>query len=76
MFRTIQTYLDRVADIVRRGQAQGRIRKSLDPGTLSVMFLGLIQPTAILWHMSEGEFDVTQHSERAWRVFADTIRER
>ncbi len=75
MFRTIQAYLDQVAEIVRRGQAQGRVRKDLDPGTVAVMFLGLIQPAAILWHMSDGEFDVKQHSERAWKVFADAIRE-
>lgn len=76
IFRTIQIYLACVADIVRRGQAEGRIRKDLDPDTVSVMFLGLIQPAAILWHMSEGEFDVLQHSERAWTIFADTLRER
>jgi TetR/AcrR family transcriptional regulator, fatty acid metabolism regulator protein len=74
MFRTIQTYLDRVADIVRDGQAKGLVRKDLDPGTVAVMFLGLIQPAAVLWQMSEGEFDVTAHAERAWKVFVEAIR--
>lgn len=74
MFRTIQAYLSNVADIVRRGQAEGRMRKDLDPPTVAVMFLGLIQPAAILCHMSEGEFDITQHSERAWKIFAEAIR--
>lgn len=74
MFRTIQTYLSQVADIVRRGQAEGRMRKDVDPGTVAVLFLGLIQPAAILCHMSDGEFDITQHSERAWKIFAGAIR--
>jgi AcrR family transcriptional regulator len=76
MFRTIQAYLDRVADIVRKGQAAGRIRKDLDPSTVAVAFLGLIQPAAILSHMSDGEFDVVDHSERAWDMFVEAIRER
>lgn len=74
MLRTIQAYLTHVADIVRRGQAEGRMRKDLDPQTVAVMFLGLIQPAAILCHMSDGEFDITQHSERAWTIFAAAIR--
>lgn len=74
MFRTVQTYLSQIADIVRRGQAEGHMRKDLDPGTVAVMFLGLIQPAAILCHMSDGEFDITQHSERAWKIFAGAIR--
>ncbi len=75
MFRTIQAYLEEVAAIVRRGQADGRIKKDVDPATVAVMFLGLIQPAAILWHMSAGEFDVTQHAERAWTIFVAGIRE-
>ena len=76
MFRTIQAYLDRVADIIRTGQADGGIRKDLDPSTIAVMFLGLIQPAAILSHMSEGQFDVTGHTERAWKIFVEAIRAR
>ena len=76
MFRTIQAYLDKVADIVRKGQTDGRIRKDLDAGTVAVMFLGLIQPAAILSHMSGGEFDVAGHTARAWEIFVDAIGER
>jgi AcrR family transcriptional regulator len=76
MFRTIQAYLDKVADIVRKGQVEDRIRKDLDASTVAVMFLGLIQPAAILSHMSEGQFDVTSHTERAWEIFVEAIRAR
>jgi hypothetical protein len=76
MFRTIQTYLSNIADIIRQGQAGGCIRKDLDAPTLAVMFLGLIQPAAILSHMSGGEFDAGRHAEHAWQIFADAIRVR
>ncbi len=75
MFKTIQTYLHHVAGIVRDGQRGGGIRKGLDPATVSVMFLGLIQPAAILWHMSGGAFDVTRHTTKAWQIFRRTIAE-
>jgi len=41
---------------------------------LSVMFLGLVQPAAILWHVSDGGFDVTRQADRAWRVFREVIQ--
>jgi AcrR family transcriptional regulator len=74
VFQTMQAYLDRVGEIVAKGQAAGAIRSDLDPGTAAVMFLGLIQPAAILWHVSDGEFDVTRHADRAWKVFVGAIR--
>jgi len=73
MYKAIAGYLDQVADIVRAGQAGGAIRPDLDPSTVAVMFLGLIQPAAILWHMSDGRFDVTRHTEKAWKVFRGAI---
>lgn len=73
MFATIQGYLDEIGVIITEGQRDGAIRADLDPGTLSVMFLGLIQPAAILWHMSAGRFEVTRHTAEAWRVFRSLI---
>jgi hypothetical protein len=72
----IQDYLEQIGAIVERGQATGVIRADLEPGTAAVMFLGLVQPAAILWQMSEGHFDMTGHAERAWRVFAQALRAR
>lgn len=72
--RIIMNYLGEVANIIRKGQEIGVVRTELDPDTLSVMFLGLLQPTAILWHLSDGEFNAAGQVERAWRVFADAIR--
>jgi hypothetical protein len=76
MFRTIQAYLEQVGDIVREGQAAGTVRPDIEPATVAVMFLGLVQPAAILWHISGGTFDVMAHAEGAWRVFAEMLRTR
>jgi hypothetical protein len=69
-----QDYLGQVAEIIREGQRAGHLRADLAPDTLSVMFLGLVQPAAILWLMSAGEFDIAGHAERAWLIFSEMIR--
>jgi AcrR family transcriptional regulator len=74
MFAGIRTYLDEVAGIVHQGQTDGQIRPDVDPQTIATLFLGLIQPGAILWHMSNGAFDVTRHAERGWRLLSETLR--
>lgn len=70
---TVQTYLGAVAEIVRQGQKEGVCRRDLEAGSVSLAFLGMIQPAAILWHLSEGSFDLTGHAERAWRIFLGGI---
>jgi AcrR family transcriptional regulator len=72
--RIFQEYLGEVADIIREGQRAGRLRAGLSPDTLSVMFLGLVQPAAILCVMNGGKFDVTGHAERAWQIFSEMIQ--
>jgi AcrR family transcriptional regulator len=70
---TIQAYLSGVADIVRNGQFSRRIKPELNSDTVALMFLGLVQPTAILWHLSDGAFDAAKHVERAWPIFREAI---
>jgi AcrR family transcriptional regulator len=70
----IHAYLSEVADIVRNGQVKRQIKPELNPDTVALMFLGLVQPTAILWHLSDGEFDAAKHVERAWPIFREAIR--
>jgi hypothetical protein len=63
-----------VAEIVSDGQRDGQIRPNVDPDTVAVMFLGLIQPAAILWHLSNGGFDVTRQAEKAWDVLSYALK--
>src|SRR5574340_137936 len=66
-------YLGRIAELVRDGQRQGLIRRNLDPQTVSLMFFGMIVPAGRLWHLTEGGFDVTRHTQRAWQLFHRAI---
>jgi hypothetical protein len=52
----------------------GRTRKWIDPKGHACrkyrrFFLGMIQPAAIIWNLSDGEFDLVQHSKNAWNCF-------
>lgn len=73
VYGIVSDYLSRVEEIIRQGQGAGRIDPEIDPKVVSVMFLGLVQPTALLWHISCGRFDVTKQAEKAWRLFSRTI---
>ena len=76
LYGIIQGYLKRIADIVKEGQETGQIQSDIAPEKVAVMFLGMIQPGAILWHLSDGEFDVTKQAETAWEVFSAALRTR
>jgi AcrR family transcriptional regulator len=70
VYRIISSYLNEVAILVREVQASGRAQPDVSPDAAAVMFLGLIQPAAILWLMSDGKFDIDQHAEHAWQLFS------
>lgn len=69
-----QNYLVEIAVIFRDGQEQGLIQGKPSPETLSIMWLGLVQSPAILWLLGHGKFDLKQHCERAWQLFAAAIQ--
>ncbi|RZB31174.1 MAG: hypothetical protein SRB2_04699 [Desulfobacteraceae bacterium Eth-SRB2] len=71
--RKIGRYLIKISEIIQQGQHENHIRKDVDPETISVMFLGIIHPAAILWHISDEAFDVAKHAEKAWRIFKESL---
>ncbi len=73
VYRVIRRYLGQVEGMIRRGQETGAVQPHLDPEATSVLFLGLIQPPAILWTLSDGRFDVTRQVERGWRLFEKAV---
>jgi copper-containing nitrite reductase len=74
--RIIRGFLERVEDLMRQGQQAGRIRLDVKPDTLALVFLGLIQLTAFLWHISGGALDVAAHADQARQVFSEAIAAR
>jgi AcrR family transcriptional regulator len=69
VLQVFNAYLDAIGGIIRQGQSQGSIRQECDPQTLAMMLFGIIVPAGILWHLTEGGFDVTRHAQRAWQLF-------
>ena len=74
VYEMLKGVLKQVEDIIREGQERSEIRADLDAKSLAVMFWGMIPPAVILWHMSDGQFDVTRHAEKSWDLFRDGIR--
>jgi AcrR family transcriptional regulator len=73
VYRLVRTFLSKVAAIVRMGQETGQITKNVESEMVSVLFLGLFQPAAVLWYLSDGRYDVSRHIHRAWPVFKEAI---
>jgi AcrR family transcriptional regulator len=74
VYQIIRGILGQVAELVARGQRLGQIKPDLNPDTVSVIFLGLVQPPAILWYLSKGRFNISKHMEKAWPVFEKALR--
>jgi AcrR family transcriptional regulator len=71
--QVLNRYLGQVGQIVRLGQTQGRIPPDLDAQTVALMLFGIVVPAGILWHLTDGGFDVTRHAQRAWQLFEAAI---
>ncbi len=69
----ITGYLREIQKIIENGRQEGTIRKDIDTHTTAVMFLGMIFPAAVLRNVTEGRFDMVNHVENAWPVFAGGI---
>lgn len=66
-------YIGQVAEIVARGQSLGRIRSDVPPQTIAMMLFGIVMPAGIIWHMTDGGFDVTRHAQQSWRLFISAV---
>jgi len=73
VYQVIQAYLAGVAELVRQGQVAGEIRTDASAETVAMLFLGIVQPGAVLWHLSDGQFDITRHAKGAWKHFRQSL---
>lgn len=75
MHEVIQAYLRHVEELICDGQREGCVRAGVDAKTASFLFLGLIQPSVVLWAMSDGGFDVSAHAEAGWKLYVQVIKQ-
>lgn len=73
LYRIVSGYLAEIEDIVKDGQNKSHIRKGLDAHVVARLFFGIVQPAALLWHMSEGQFDLDDHLAGVWPVFMEML---
>lgn len=73
VFRTVQSYLEAIVHIVREGQRAGTVRADVEPRALASVFLGLVQPVAVLRVLSGGVLDGTATAEAGWRLVRRAI---
>ena len=72
--KMIQGLLKGLTAIVERGQRQGRIRTDMESRRIAIMFLGLFQPSAFLYHLSGGKFDIIKQVDITWKMFSRAIQ--
>jgi len=71
--KIFDTYRGFVRGMVEHGQREGIIRDELSTDSVAMMFLGMIVPAGVLWHLSDGEFDLEAHARGCWQVFHDAV---
>lgn len=71
IYGTITRYQAHIQELVRQAQIQGRMNTAYPPATWTYLFLGLVQPAAILWHLSDGRSDALQQAAGAWEAYQD-----
>ena len=69
----INNFLTTLGELVKKGQDQGTIRADLEPFRVATMFLGLFQPSAFLYHLSGGTFDVVKQVDISWKLFSAAL---
>jgi len=70
----IKNFLHALTEIVERGQQEGKIRKDMEAQRIAIMFLGLFQPSAFLYHLSDGRFDIIKQVDMTWKMFSKAIK--
>ena len=70
----IMSFINALTEIIKKGQEEGRIRTDMEPQRIAIMFLGLFQPSAFLYHLSDGRFDIVKQVDMTWKMFRKAIK--
>ena len=70
----ITSFISVLSEMVKNGQEEGRIRTDMEPQQIAIMFLGLFQPSAFLYHLSDGRFDIVKQVDMTWKMFRKAIK--
>ena len=66
----IGSYVKIVTGIIAAGIAAGELRKGISPRETALMFIGMIQFSALRWTIGGASYDVHDEAEKLWRNFS------
>lgn len=73
LLKIVNDFLEHVQAIIAQGQREGHLRRDMEAAAAARLFIGLIQPAAFLWNLSEGTMDVKKQAQAAWPLFLRAI---
>lgn len=74
IYTIIRDYLEKIEEVVAEGQNSGHIRKDVAPENVALIFFGLVQSSAVLWHLSDGDFDITREARKNWAIIERAVK--
>ena len=75
LYSMIKGFLGTLQAVIERGQQEGRIRSDMEAERIAIMFLGLFQPAAFIYHLSDGRFDIVKQVDTTWKMFRKAIQQ-
>ena len=74
LYNMIMSFISILTEMVKKGQNEGRIRTDMESQRIAIMFLGLFQPSAFLYHLSDGRYDIVKQVDITWKMFHKAIQ--
>ena len=71
--RVVEQRKDFIKKIVKEGQRNEEIKKSMDPEGITLLFIGLIQAKVLLWSLHGRSFSLKKKSRELWEVFKEGV---
>jgi TetR/AcrR family transcriptional regulator, fatty acid metabolism regulator protein len=70
----IKAFTDKVLDIIREGQEEGRIRKDVDVHIIRELVLGVLEHWVTRWLLKDEEYDLVEHYEEIGNLILSGIK--
>lgn len=69
LLNSISAYASELESIIRQGQSDGLIKKTIRPKAASFMFIGMVQITTLRWSLSGFSLRLLDEGLKLWRNF-------
>jgi AcrR family transcriptional regulator len=74
VFEILSQFRHRMVMMVKMGQKAGTIRQDISVETVVLLLIGIIQPAAMLYYLSNGDYDIERHGRKAWKLLKEMIQ--